>query len=109
VLSLFLGTKSDFLGGLGEATHALRDKTAKLAKSSEMTVKRNSLRGCDPQMVSVPQLLGGTSGIQQPKTAQKRCTNERTSPDVHGVNYARPLKVTKVERFKKGGHMCSNI
>jgi hypothetical protein len=58
-------------------------------------------------VVSIPQLLRGTSGIQPPKTFQKDCTNEGTSPDPDGVNYARPLKATKAERFKKGvSHAC---
>jgi hypothetical protein len=41
-------TKSDFLDFPGEATPAPMDKTAKLAKSSETTVQRSSLRGHDP-------------------------------------------------------------
>jgi hypothetical protein len=45
LLPLFNGTKSDFLDFPGEATPALVDKTAKLAKSSETTVQRNSLIG----------------------------------------------------------------
>jgi hypothetical protein len=83
----------------GEATPGLRDKTAKLAVSSESAVQRNSLRGHSYQVVSIPQLLEGTSGIQPPKIVQKDCTNEGTSPDPDGVNYAKPLKVTKIERF----------
>jgi hypothetical protein len=41
----------------------------------------------------------------------KTCANERTSLDPDRVNYARPLKVTKAERFYKGGllHRCFNI
>jgi hypothetical protein len=73
-----------------------------MAKSSETTVQKNSLRGQDPQVI-ILQLLRGTSGVQQPKTFQKDCTNEGTSPDPNGISYARPLKVTKAERFKKGG------
>jgi hypothetical protein len=94
LLPLLLGTKSDFLG---EVTPALKDKSAKLANSSETTVQRNSLRGYNPQAVSVPQLFRETSGIQPPKTFQKDCTNEGTSPDPDGVNYGRLLKVTKAE------------
>jgi hypothetical protein len=30
---------------------------------------------------------------------QKDSTNEGTSPDADGVNYARPLKVIKAKRF----------
>jgi hypothetical protein len=61
-------------------------------------------------VVSVPQLLRGTSGIKPPEIVQKDCTNEETSPDADGVSYARPLKVTEAERFLKGLlHMCSNI
>jgi hypothetical protein len=45
---LFHGTKSDFLNFMGEATSPLKDKTAKFAESSEMTVQSNSLRGHDP-------------------------------------------------------------
>jgi hypothetical protein len=71
LLPLLCGTKSDFLEA---ATPALRDKTAKLAKSSETTVQKNRLRGCDPRVVSIPQLLRGTSGVQPLKTAQKDCT-----------------------------------
>jgi hypothetical protein len=44
LLPLHCGTKSDFLDFPGKATPKPRDKTAKLAKSSEMTVQRNSLR-----------------------------------------------------------------
>jgi hypothetical protein len=47
----------------------------------------------------IPQLLRGTSGIQPLKIVQKGNTNEGTSPDLNGVNYARPLKVTKTKRF----------
>jgi hypothetical protein len=50
-------------------------------------------------MVSILQLLRGTTGVQPSKTVQKDCTNERISLDPDGVNYARPLKVTKAERF----------
>jgi hypothetical protein len=53
-------------------------------------------------VISVPQLLRGTSGIQPPQTVQKDYTNEGTSSDSDGVNYARSLKVTKAERFFKG-------
>jgi hypothetical protein len=62
-------------------------------------------------VVSVPQLLRGTSGIQPPETVQKDCKNEVISPDADGVNYARLLKVAKVKRFLKRGllHMCFNI
>jgi hypothetical protein len=49
--------KSEFLNFLGETNPTPRDKTAKLAKSSEIIVQKNSLRGHDPQVVSVPQLL----------------------------------------------------
>jgi hypothetical protein len=70
-----------------------------LAKSSNITVQRN------PQAVGTPQLLRGTSGIQPPKTVQKDCINEGISPDPDAVNYARSLKVTKDERFLKGGSM----
>jgi hypothetical protein len=42
LLPLLCGTKSDFLNFPGEVTPALRDKTAKLAKSSEMTVKKTN-------------------------------------------------------------------
>jgi hypothetical protein len=38
LLLLLHGTKSDFLDFLGEATPAPRDKTDKLAESSETTV-----------------------------------------------------------------------
>jgi hypothetical protein len=60
---------------------------------------RNILRGCDPQAVGISQLLKETSGIQPPETVQRDDTNEGTSPDLNGVNYARALKVTKAERF----------
>jgi hypothetical protein len=70
-----------------------------LEKSLEMTVQRNSLRGHDPQVVNVPQLLRGTSGIQPPEIVQKDYTSEGTSPDPDRVNYARCLKVTKAKRF----------
>jgi hypothetical protein len=56
-------------------------------------------------MVGIPQLLRETSGIQPHETVQKDCTNEGTSPDPDGVNYARPLQVTKAERFLKGALM----
>jgi hypothetical protein len=110
--ALLHGTKSDFLDFPGEATPAPRDKTAKLAELSETTVQVNSLRGCDPpQAVGIPQLLRETSGIQPREKVQKDCTNEVTSPDPDEVNYARPLKVTKVKRFFKRGllHLCFNI
>jgi hypothetical protein len=48
LLPLLHGKKSDFLNFLREATPAPVDKTAKLAVSSEKTVQRNSLRGCNP-------------------------------------------------------------
>jgi hypothetical protein len=56
--------------------------------------------------------------FSQPETVQKDYTNDETSPDPDGVNYARPLKIAKVERIKKkkmGGrwgellHMCFNV
>jgi hypothetical protein len=50
-------------------------------------------------VVSIPQLLKGTSGVQPSKTTQKDCIDEETSPDEDGVNYATPSKVTKAERF----------
>jgi hypothetical protein len=40
--------------------------------------------------------------MQPPETVQKDYTNEGTSQDVVGVNFARLLKVTKAERFLKG-------
>jgi hypothetical protein len=95
-LLLLPGTKSYFLE---EATPTSMDKTAKLAKFSEMAVQRNSSKGCNPQMVSIPQILRGTSAVQPPEAVQKDCTNEGTSLDTDGVNYVRPLKVTKAERF----------
>jgi hypothetical protein len=100
LLAFLLGTESDFLDFPGE--HALTGgQNCQLAKSSETTVQKNSLRGHDPQAVSVPQLLRGTSGTQLPEMVQKDCTNEGSSPDTNGVNYARPLKITKAERFLK--------
>jgi hypothetical protein len=45
LLHLLCGTKSDFFGLSGRSTPAPRDKAAKLAKSSEMTIQRNSLKG----------------------------------------------------------------
>jgi hypothetical protein len=39
--------------------------------------------------------------FSQPETVQKDYTNDETSPDPDGVNYARPLKIAKVERIKK--------
>jgi hypothetical protein len=87
LLTLLHGTKSDFLDFLGEATPAPMDKTAKLANSSKTTVQRNSLRGRNSKAVSIPQLLRETS-IQPPKAVQKDCSNERTSPEPDGVNYA---------------------
>jgi hypothetical protein len=95
LLPLLCGTKSDFL------REALLPGGTKLPdwQSLERTVQINSLRGDHPQAVSVPQLLRETSGIQPHKIVQKDCTNEGTSPDADGVNYASPLKVTKAERF----------
>jgi hypothetical protein len=80
------------------------DKTAKLAKSSEIIVQKNSLREHNPRAVSIPQLLRGTSGVQPPETVQKDSANEGSSPDPDGVNYARPLKVTKA-----GSYACALI
>jgi hypothetical protein len=103
-----VGQKSDFLHFPGKATPTLRDRTAKLAKSSEPTVQKNSLRGCDPRVVNVWELLGETSGIQPEKKVQNDCTNEGTSSDADGVSYARPLKVTKAERLlKRGSYACA--
>jgi hypothetical protein len=48
-----------------------------------------------------PQLLRETHGIQPHKTVQKDYINERPSPGPDGVNYARPLKVTKAKKFLK--------
>jgi hypothetical protein len=64
LLPLLHWTKSDFLDLPGEATPTLRDKIDKLAKSPETTVERNSLRGHNPQVVSVSQLLRKRSGVQ---------------------------------------------
>jgi hypothetical protein len=50
-------------------------------------------------MVSIPQLLRGTSGVQSPKTVQKDYANEGTSPDLNGINYIRALKENKAKRF----------
>jgi hypothetical protein len=52
-----LRQKPDFLHFPGEDTPTPTDRTVKLAKSSETTVQRNSLRGCDPQVVSIPKFL----------------------------------------------------
>jgi hypothetical protein len=52
-----------------EAT--LDDKTAKLAKSSKMTVHRNRCRGPDLQAISIPQLLRGKSAVQSPEIVQR--------------------------------------
>jgi hypothetical protein len=98
LLLLLHGTKSDFLDFL-EKQSCTDGHNFKLAKSSETTVQKNSLRGCNPQVVSVPQLLRETSDIQPHKTFQEDCTNEGTSPDPDAVSYARPLKVTKAKRF----------
>jgi hypothetical protein len=74
-----------------------------------MTIQKNGLRGCNPQVNSIPQLLREASGIQPSETVQnenrlfKIRTNEGTSSDPPGVNDARPLKVTKAERSKKQG------
>jgi hypothetical protein len=38
---------------------------------------RSSLRGCEPQVVCILQLLRGTSGIQPPETVQKETTQMR--------------------------------
>jgi hypothetical protein len=76
-------------------------------------LQRNSLRGCHSQVVSIPQLLRETSGIQPHEIVQKDCTDEGTSPAADGVSYARSVKVTKAKRFFKRGKgllcMCSNI
>jgi hypothetical protein len=56
VLPLLHGTKSDFLR---EVIPAPRVRTAKLAESSEATVQRNNLRGCDPQQSASPNFLEG--------------------------------------------------
>jgi hypothetical protein len=77
-------------------------RIAILAKSSEMTVQRNSLRGRNPQVISVPQVLQEKSGIRPCETVQKDCTNEGTSPDADGVSYItyiRSLNVTKAQRY----------
>jgi hypothetical protein len=42
------GTKSNFLDFPGKATPASRNRIVKRAKSSEMTVQKNSLTGCNP-------------------------------------------------------------
>jgi hypothetical protein len=55
--------KSYLLDFSEKATPAPRYRTAKLTKSSDMTVQRNSLRGCDSLEVRIPQLLRGTSGL----------------------------------------------
>jgi hypothetical protein len=60
-------------------------------------------------VVSIPHLLRGTSGIQPPKIIQKDCTTEGTSPDPDGVNYARPVKVPKMEILKRGSYTCALI
>jgi hypothetical protein len=52
----------------------------------------------DPQEV-IPQLLKGKSVIQLPETVQKDYTNYMNSPDINGVNYARPLKGTKAKKL----------
>jgi hypothetical protein len=75
-----------------------------MTESSETTVQKNSLRGHNRQAVCVSQLLRGTSGVQP---LQKNCTQQGTSPDLYKVNYARPVKVTKAERFLKRGQRGS--
>jgi hypothetical protein len=77
LLPLQHGTKSNFLG---ESYSWQIGQTAKLAKSSEATVQRNSLRG-----------------LQFKRSTQTR----RLPPDLDEVNYAKLLKVTKAERLKK--------
>jgi hypothetical protein len=47
LLPLLHGTKSDFLDFPEKVTPTPRDKTTKLAESSETSVQRNSKRGCD--------------------------------------------------------------
>jgi hypothetical protein len=54
LLPYFVGQKSDFLG---EASSASRDKTAKLIKSSEITVQRHSLRDATPKQSASPNFL----------------------------------------------------
>jgi hypothetical protein len=60
--NLTSGRSYDFLG---KATPAPREKTAKLAESSETTVQRNSLRGRDPRVVR------RRTSVQLPKTVQR--------------------------------------
>jgi hypothetical protein len=55
------------------STPASRDRTAKLAKSSELTVQRDSLRGHDPQVVDIPQHINKWHSATC--TVQKECTN----------------------------------
>jgi hypothetical protein len=52
-------------------------------------------------VVGLLQLLRGTGGVLPPKLVQKEYTNEVTSPDPDGVNYARLLRITKAKRFYK--------
>jgi hypothetical protein len=43
------------------------DKAAKLAKSSGTSVQKNSLRGCDPQVVNVPNFLEDQVAFDHPR------------------------------------------
>jgi hypothetical protein len=46
----------------------------------------------------------------QPRQFKKDYTNKGISPDLNGINYARPLKLTKVEKyFKRGYYACAVI
>jgi hypothetical protein len=53
-------------------------------------------------VVSVPPTSQRNKWHSATRDSSKGLTNEGTSPDADGTNYARTLKVTKAERFKKG-------
>jgi hypothetical protein len=47
--------------------------------------------------------------FSHPRYFSKGYTNEGTSPSPDGINYARPLKVSKAERFLKRGSFIHGL
>jgi hypothetical protein len=78
---------------------APRDKTAKL---TETNLQKNSLRGHNLQLSASHNFLEEQVAFSHPRQLKKDYTNEGTSPDLNGVNHARPPKVARAERFCKG-------
>jgi hypothetical protein len=65
----------------GEANPGSGEQNCQIGRILRDNCSEKQFQRTWPASVSILQLLRGTSGVQPPKTCQKDCTNEGTSPD----------------------------